>query len=56
MRFGIIIGALAFATALLAAMTAAVDHGIDRSVILRFIAPTAFETRSIEEILEGGGP
>lgn len=29
---------------------------IDRDAILRFIAPTAFETRSIEEILEGGGP
>lgn len=29
---------------------------IDRNAILRFIAPTAFETRSIEEIFEGGGP
>ncbi|SIR09262.1 hypothetical protein SAMN05421641_12438 [Paracoccus thiocyanatus] len=27
---------------------------IDWTEVLRFIAPTAFETRSIEEILEGG--
>lgn len=31
-------------------------RAIDSDTILRFIAPTAFETRSIEEILEGGGP
>ena len=47
---------LALSAALVATITAAVGIGIDRSVILRFIAPTAFETRSIEEILEGGGP
>ena len=29
-------------------------RAIDHSAILRFLAPTAFETRSIEEILEGG--
>lgn len=29
---------------------------IDRTAVLRFVAPTAFETRSIEEILEGGRP
>lgn len=27
---------------------------VDWDAVLRFIAPTAFETRSIEEILEGG--
>ncbi|ARJ68689.1 hypothetical protein [Paracoccus contaminans] len=27
---------------------------VDWEAVLRFIAPTAFETRSIEEILEGG--
>ncbi len=30
------------------------QRAIDHSAILRFLAPTAFETRSIEEILEGG--
>lgn len=29
---------------------------IDWEAVLRFIAPTAFETRPIEEILEGGRP
>ena len=29
---------------------------INWEAVLRFIAPTAFETRSIEEILEGGAP
>lgn len=29
---------------------------IDWTAVLRFIAPTAFETRPIEEILEGGRP
>lgn len=29
---------------------------INWEAVLRFIAPTAFETRSIEEILEGGSP
>ena len=29
---------------------------IDWEAVLRFIAPTAFETRAIEEILEGGRP
>ncbi len=42
--------------AMLASMTLAVCPDIDHSAILRFLAPTAFETRSIEEILEGGGP
>lgn len=27
---------------------------VDWTAVLHFIAPTAFETRSIEEILEGG--
>lgn len=30
--------------------------GFDWTAVLRFIAPTAFETRSIEEIIEGGRP
>ncbi|WP_347267911.1 hypothetical protein [Paracoccus sp. (in: a-proteobacteria)] len=32
----------------------AVISTIDWTAVLRFIAPTAFETRQIEEILEGG--
>ncbi len=55
MRLGVVIAAVAFVTVLLAAMTPVVGTVIDRSVILRFIAPTAFESRSIEKILEGGG-
>lgn len=52
MRAGIVITAVAA----LATITATILslRTIDRSAILRFIAPTAFETRSIEEILEGG--
>lgn len=34
----------------------AVFSAIDWNAVLRFIAPTAFETRAIEEILEGGRP
>lgn len=30
--------------------------GVDWTAVLRFIAPTAFETRLIEEIIEGGQP
>ncbi|HMR35908.1 hypothetical protein [uncultured Paracoccus sp.] len=48
MRAGIMITAVAALATILSLRT------IDRSVVLRFIAPTAFETRSIEEILEGG--
>lgn len=29
---------------------------IDRTAILRFIAPTAFETRPLEVLIEGGRP
>lgn len=46
----------ALAIILVIATLAAPFPAIDRDTILRFIAPTAFETRSIEEILEGGGP
>lgn len=31
-------------------------RAIERDAILRYIAPTTFETRSIEEILEGVSP
>ncbi len=34
----------------------ALISAIDWDAVLRFIAPTAFETRAIEEILEGGRP
>ena len=34
----------------------AVFSAIDWNAVLRFIAPTAFEIRAIEEILEGGRP
>jgi len=34
----------------------AVISAIDWEAVLRFIAPTAFETRAIEEILERGRP
>ncbi len=54
MRLGVVIAALAL---VLVIMSLALPfRAIDRDAILRFIAPTAFETRSIEEILEGGGP
>ncbi len=56
MRLGVVVAAGALAAMLLTAMILAVCALIDRSVILRFIAPTAFETRSIEEILEGDNP
>lgn len=54
MRLGVLIAAIAI---ILIIITLAPSfRTIDRNTILRFIAPTAFETRSIEEILEGGGP
>lgn len=54
MRLGVLIAAIAI---ILIIITLAPSfRTIDRDTILRFIAPTAFETRSIEEILEGGGP
>ncbi len=56
MKVGVVTAALSFFVAMLASMTLAVGPGIDHSSILRFIAPTAFETRSIEEILAGGEP
>ena len=50
--FAFALGMLMFLAGLLIwALVAAVDW----EAVLRFIAPTAFETRSIEEILEGGG-
>lgn len=33
-----------------------VISAINWDAVLRFIAPTAFETRAIDEILEGGSP
>lgn len=54
MRPGVVIGA--FAIILVIASVPAPFPAFDRDTILRFIAPTAFETRSIEDILEGGGP
>lgn len=42
--FALIIGALVWLAASM----------IDWTAVLRFIAPTAFETRPIEDILEGG--
>lgn len=54
MRSSVVIAALALSVVLLAALTAAVWFNIDHTSALRFIAPTAFETRSIEQILEGG--
>lgn len=42
--FALLIGALVWAA----------WAAIDWTAVLRFIAPTAFETRPIEEILEGG--
>lgn len=54
MRLGVLTAALAI---IFVITTLALPfRAIDRDTILRFIAPTAFETRSIEEILEGGGP
>ena len=47
--------ALALSVVVLAALIDAARSSIDRTAVLRFIAPTAFETRSIEEILDGGG-
>ncbi len=54
MRLGVVIAALAII--LVIASVALPFRAIDSDAILRFIAPTAFEIRSIEEILEGGGP
>jgi hypothetical protein len=54
MRLGVLIAALAVIAPLLAAMTLSAAPDIDRSAVLRFIASTAFETRPVEEILEGG--
>lgn len=49
--FAFALGMLVLLTGLLIwALAAAVDW----TAVLRFIAPTAFETRAIEEILEGG--
>jgi len=39
---------------LIGALVRAAWAAIDWTAVLRFIAPTAFETRPIEEILEGG--
>lgn len=55
MRLGVIMIA-ALAIVVITATLALPFWTFDRDAILRFIAPTAFETRSIEEILEGGGP
>lgn len=49
--FAFALGMLAFLAGLLIWALVAV---VDWTAVLRFIAPTAFETRSIEEILEGG--
>jgi hypothetical protein len=50
--FAFALGMLALLAGLL---TWALVAAVDWDAVLRFIAPTAFETRSIEEILEGGG-
>lgn len=39
---------------LISALVWAAWAAIDWTAVLRFVAPTAFETRPIEEILEGG--
>jgi hypothetical protein len=49
--FAFALGMFAFLAGLLLWALVAV---VDWTAVLRFIAPTAFETRSIEEILEGG--
>ena len=49
--FAFALGMFAFLAGLLIWALVAV---VDWTAVLRFIAPTAFETRSIEEILEGG--
>lgn len=48
--------ALVMLAMLIGLMLWAVISAIDWEVALRFIAPTAFETRAVEEILEGGRP
>lgn len=48
--------ALIMLATLIGLMLWAVISAIDWDAVLRFIAPTAFETRAIEEILEGGRP
>ena len=54
--WGIVLALMPGMLALLAGLlTWATITAIDWSAVLRFIAPTAFETRLIEEILEGGG-
>lgn len=54
MRMAVMIALVALAAAAFAA--APPLPFIDLTSVLRFVAPTAFETRSIEEILEGGRP
>lgn len=49
--FAFALGMFAFLAGLLIWALVAV---VDWTAVLRFIAPTAFETRSIEEIVEGG--
>ncbi|MEO1960856.1 MAG: hypothetical protein ABGW82_07780 [Paracoccus sp. (in: a-proteobacteria)] len=56
MRLGVMIAALALVFVLVIMTLALPLPAIDRDTVLRFIAPTAYETRSIEDILEGGGP
>lgn len=48
--FAVMLGVLALLVGLL---IWAVFSIIDWTAVLRFIAPTAFETRSIEDIIEG---
>lgn len=54
MRVGVVIAVVAIILVIASVAPPLLD--IDSDTILRFIAPTAYETRSIEETLEGGGP
>lgn len=45
-----------YALAALLLLTTLPRAGVDWTAVLRFVAPTAFETRSIEQILEGSRP
>lgn len=54
MRIALVIAISTLAAfVLLAALSRA---GVDWTAALRFVAPTVFETRSIEEIIERGRP
>lgn len=54
MRAVVVIAVIALAAAMIVA--ALPSPAIDWTSVLRFIAPNAFEIRSIEEIIEAGRP